>query len=927
MTIKPLLEQSSRIALAAFLHDLGKFAERAKIPVNQEILDANKQLYCPHRKKYTDDRGWFSHVHAAYTGLAMDLIEDSMPELTGAYFAPFGSWKTKDVDDSFINAAAKHHKPESFLQWIIATADRVASGFDREEFEEYNQADEGTATGKNHYTARQLPLFEQIRLDSKAEQKYACRYPLKPLSPNSIFPVEANKCEGNDDKAAQQEYNDLWQGFTNALKLLPKSHRNNWSLWLDHFETVWGVYTQAIPSATAFNIRPDVSLYDHSRVAAALATALWRYHHERGETDEVTAKELKAQEQSWKEDKFLLIQGDFFGIQDFIFASGGETNKRAAKLLRGRSFYVSLLSECAALKVLDTLDLPSTSQVINAAGKFMIVAPNTPATLKKMQQVQQELDGWFLGHSWGQAGVGLAWTEAACNDFRRFNRDVGVAPTDVEATPTSRLKPTSPYQQLIKKLFEQLEIIKNQRLNLCGDSSVPIIFNGFLDSFDNDKGVCKIDGRSPASEQLDKDTCISKLAWDQFKTGEWLTRYERILVTRQSLNMTSALKIPIFGYHISFSENEDARGKFGEQAKNGNLLRAWDFSLPESADKALWNGYARRSINAYVPIANEADKLEEQWDKYIGIEESLEVGASKTLNHLACGDRIQNEQGNWQGISALSTLKGDVDNLGMIFQSGLSDDVSFSKTAALSRQINAFFTVYLPWLCKTEYPNTYTVFAGGDDFFLVGPWLSQIKLASKMRQAFQDYVAGNSEVHFSAGISTTKPGLPIGQLSEMAEKALEQAKAHNPPVMTVAATTMGAITVGATPTSRLTRLPKNAITCFNQPMFWDEFTALETRRNRLQQLNQEMNLSTGYVYGLLTLINMAEKVNEKPENAIWHSYFAYRTVRMLERNKKLDKDQRKRRQAELAEEIANAGIIRHGGNYRMALFCHLYQQR
>jgi CRISPR-associated protein Csm1 len=927
MTIKPLLEQSSRIALAAFLHDLGKFAERAKIPVNQETLDANKQLYCPHRKKYTDDRGWFSHVHAAYTGLAMDLIEDAMPELTGADFAPFGSWKTKDVDDSFINAAAKHHKPESFLQWIIATADRVASGFDREEFEAYNQADEGTATGKNHYTARQLPLFEQIRLDSQAEQKYAYRYPLKPLSPNSIFPVKALECEGNDDKAAQKEYNDLWQGFIKDLKLLPKSHRNNWSLWLDHFETLWGVYTQAIPSATAFNIRPDVSLYDHSRVAAALATALWRYHHELKQTDAEAAKDLKAQEKSWAENKFLLIQGDFFGIQDFIFANDGETNKRAAKLLRGRSFYVSLLSECAALKVLDVLDLPSTSQVINAAGKFMIVAPNTVATIEKLQQVQQELDSWFLKHSWGQAGVGLAWTEASCNDFRRFNRDVGVAPTEVGATPTSRLKPTSPYQQLIKKLFEQLDIIKNQRLNLCGDSLAPIIFNDFLDSFVNDKGVCKIDGRSPASEQLDKDTCISKLAWDQFKTGEWLTRYERILVTRQSLNMTSALKIPIFGYHINFAENEDARGKFGEQAKNGNLLRAWDFSLPESADKALWNGYARRSINAYVPIANEADKLEEQWDKYIGIEESLEVGASKTLNHLACGDRIQNEQGNWQGISALSTLKGDVDNLGMIFQNGLSDDVSFSKTAALSRQINAFFTVYLPWLCKTEYPNTYTVFAGGDDFFLVGPWLSQIKLAGKMRQAFQDYVAGNLEVHFSAGISTTKPGLPIGQLGEMAEKALEQAKAHNPPVMTVAATTVGTMTVGATPTSRLTRLPKNAVTCFNQPMFWDEFTALETRRNRLQQLHQEMSLSTGYVYGLLTLINMAEKVNEKPENAIWHSYFAYRTVRMLERNKQLDKDDRKRWQAELAEEIAEAGIKLHLGNYRVALFCHLYQQR
>ena len=87
----------------------------------------------------------------------------------------------------------------------------------------------------------------------------------------------------------------------------------------------------------------------------------------------------------WDEEKLLLIQGDFFGIQEFIFATGGETQRRAAKLLRGRSFYVSLLTECAALAILDRLALPPTSQVINAAGKFLIVAPNTDATRAALQ--------------------------------------------------------------------------------------------------------------------------------------------------------------------------------------------------------------------------------------------------------------------------------------------------------------------------------------------------------------------------------------------------------------------------------------------------------------------------------------------------------------------------------------------------------------
>jgi CRISPR-associated protein Csm1 len=895
MSISPLLEQSSRIALAAFLHDLGKFAERAKLPIDQATLDANKQLYCRHVKKSTDDKGWFSHVHAAYTGLAMDVIEQYLPDLKGEDFKPFGSWKTKDADDSFINAAAKHHKPESFLQWIVATADRVASGFDREEFEKYNEAGEGTETGKNHYTARQLTLFEQIDKTNLDKQQFVYRYPLKPLSPGSIFPLKAEGYEHNDSEKAQREYSTLWHDFTQALGKMPQSHRRNWSLWLDHFETVWGVYTQAIPSATAFNVRPDVSLYDHSRVTAALATALWRYHHERNDTGEAALRSLCEQAQSWQENKFLLIQGDFFGIQDFIFANGGETNKRAAKLLRGRSFYVSLLTECAALKVLDALDLPATSQVINAAGKFMIVAANTDETKAKLIDVQQQMDRWFLDYSFGQAGVGLAWSEACCNDFKRGKSDG---------------EGFSPYRQLIDRLFQQMEIKKCQRFDLCNQARDGIVFHDFLNRFDNDKGVCKIDGRSPASEQLDGETFIGKLAWDQYKIGEWLTRFERILISRESLGITTRLKIPIFGYHISFIENEEARGRFGEIAQSGDLLRIWDFSLPTSADQALWNGYARRNINAYVPIATEKDKREEQWDKYVGIDEKLEVGAAKTLNHLACADRQldRNHADKWVGINALSTLKGDVDNLGNIFRTGLGNEASFSKTAALSRQLNNFFAVYLPWLCQEEFSDTYTIFAGGDDFFLIGPWLSQIKLAERMRQAFQHYVADNEHVHFSAGISTTKPGLPIHQIGNLAEQSLEQAKAHC--------------------SDKSEKPTKNAVTCFGQTVDWTTFTALLNRRlPRLQDLINDNDLSTGYVYGLLHLIDMAEKVDEKPENALWHSYFAYRTARMLERNKKLDKDQRKVRQAELAQEIAVEGIQQQGGNYRIPLFCHLYQQR
>ena len=43
---------------------------------------------------------------------------------------------------------------------------------------------------------------------------------------------------------------------------------------------------------------------------------------------------------------------------------------------------------------------------------------------------------------------------------------------------------------------------------------------------------------------------------------------------------------------------------------------------------------------------------------------------------------------------------------------------------------------------------------------------------------FDDYVCQNQNVHFSAGLSLTKAGIPINQLSEQAEHALEMAKNH-----------------------------------------------------------------------------------------------------------------------------------------------------
>jgi CRISPR-associated protein Csm1 len=910
-TPHPLHDATTRIALAAYLHDLGKFAERAGTFEGDPRLQAHLTLYCPFRSQ----GGYHTHRHAAHTALAFDTLEPFMPALSAGDVSPFTALRHAGEDkgaanatgtdtDSLINASAAHHKPDTFLQWVVATADRVASGFEREEFERYNDAKDETRLGLDHYSARQLTLFEQVRLDGSEpdEKGLEWRYPLLPLSPTSIFPARARDCETRDRSAARKAYAEVWAWFTEALRLIPRSHRAQWPLWLDHFDSLWMTATHAIPAATAFNVKPEVSLYDHSRTTAALAAALWRWHHEHGLEGAEAADALKVRA-DYAQRKFLLVQGDFFGIQDFIFTAGGEARKGAVRLLRGRSFQVSLFTELAALRILDALGLPSTSQVINAAGKFLIVAPNTPETLESLQRVRTEIDAWFLEHTFGQAGIGLAWESACCQDFIS-----GVQPTG-----------GSRFAALRERLVASLDRAKHQRFDLCSQGARAYTEVRYP------HGPCAYNGRLPSDRAaVDGEPPSCPLSRDQLAIGRALVqKFERLLVLRdggvegvaQGARL-QPLELPVFGYRVVFTVAEEASGRFGEWAASGALRRCLDFSAPDAADatgtSALWSGYARRFISGHVPLASGTEREIPQ--RYIGVahDDFPDAGDLATFDLLACEDRQPAANATaWRGVAALSILKGDIDNLGELFRAGLQRP-SFAKHAALSRQINAFFAIYTPWLLAREFPKVYTVFAGGDDFFLIGPWRTVQRAAARLRQEFARYVAGNPAIHFSAGIATVKPGAPVQSLAQLAEDALHEAKTWREP---------GAD--ASRPAS------KNAITCFGQTVPWARWSELEAASARLSGLHEDANLSTAYVYGLLQFVQMRQEEQQGvAQAALWRSRLGYRTRRfVVDKMKGLDEAARQRRTAQLADDIGQRGIDHLGPAYRVAIFNHLYGLR
>ena len=676
-------------------------------------------------------------------------------------------------------------------------------------------------------------LFESINRQVEKPEYF---YEFKPLSPETIFP----KFLKEEEKTPA--LSELLAEFVKVVNDIPHSHRDNTALWLDHFDTAMQCFTCNLPSPYS----NEISFYDFTKAVAAFAVAL-------------------ADEKADKENPFLLIQGDFFGIQDFIFSGGSESNKGAAKILRGRSFQVSLFTELAALKLLNACGLPTTSQMMNAAGKFLIVAPNTEEVKNAIKQVQGELNQWFIKETYGLIGLGIAVQPAKSSEFEQAN-----------------------YEKLVKKLFENLEEQKLKRLDLTEISQNVL-------NVDYSNGVCEMNSFFPAEKG--KHSIISN---DQINIGKYLAEPKkwRIIIIDEKSNIrnqpnTRILEKSIFKFDVIFTDIEEETGKFGSYI--GDIKAFWDFSLPKKINSSIWHGYARRYINAYVPTFKCGDIFKEE--KYKGLSEEdreWKKDTIKPFSVIACEDRkLDDKERKYKGQVALMTLKGDVDNLGTIFQKGIKP-ANIAKMAALSRQMNQFFSLWLPAYCAENSPNMYTVFAGGDDFFLIGPWHSTQKVAYVMQHAFARYVAENPEIHFSVGMVMSKSNIPVPRLGDLAEDALEKSKGID------------------------------AVTIFNRSVKWADWKQLCDLEEEIHRLAETYKISTSYLYSLIRLCEQA--ADEKNiESTMWRSRFYYRTARYV--TDKLPKENRNKALSEMSISLGDKGIGSYKLNFAIPLTNYFYQKR
>jgi CRISPR-associated protein Csm1 len=761
------------IALAGLLHDIGKFGQRADIYKQKSSIYKNKDY------KYT---------HAAYTAQILNDL-------------------AFNLGDEMSDNAAMHHNPQNDMQWIIASADRMASGFEREKFEDYNSAD-----SESYKQQRLWHIFDESK-----------QYKIAPLQPGNIFAEE--------EKSVENEYNALWKAFiTNFGQIKERGNSLNDLFTIDY---ILKKFTSFIPSSTSFQkgnykaVKANIPLYEHAKTTATFVSALYKLHQQNNDnilnyykdkTGDLNARDM------------LLIAGDFFGIQKFIF--NAVPTAKASKVLRAKSAYIQILTKIVAFDIVEKLGLSYFSIISTSAGKFEILATNDEATKEKLDEIQKELDAFFVREYFGETGIGISATPCSLGDFI------------VDGA----------YKKLREKIANDVERRKYQKFTL-NQSDYKIDFDEGI----NNQNLCTLCQKRKGKERVQNNK--SYIACDScenfVKIGQRLAKKAYLAITKDETD------IPLFGgFYLKFTDNPKVFK---------NSVAVYDISKNDD-----FKGYAKWELSSYVACDEQGDVLT--------FEELAELSCKNSQN----------------GVKSLISLKGDVDFMGRFIKDS-SVTNSFAKFSFFSRMVDYFFSVYVPYMMQNEYPDTYTVFAGGDDLFVLGAWDEVIALSQKIHDEFSLFC--ENKMNFSVGMIMTKPNKPVNFIANIAEDALETSKDYKKE-------------------QPANQKEKNAITLFGECASWQDYTDM---KNDIQTIVEKANkypdtFGMTFWYRLLEFCDMRENINNDIKNALLRSKVSY----MFKRN---IIDKHKNENFDDVINTVEANVETYGAAFKMVVFEEIYKRR
>lgn len=695
------------LQLGALLHDIGKIIRRAGLDKNEHSIAGSNYLKENNLlvEKYKEVYDVINYHHVKYLSSA------------------------KLEDDS--------------LAYIVYEADNIASGIDRVKYEDKET--------KGNEMDNLNSIFNVVKVEKNNIKK---TFKLFDFDKNNF-----NMPTSHDIKLTNSDYKRVLDYIKNNLS----SSKEN--INPEKLAVVLEACCTYFPSSSYVDT-PDVSYYDHVKLTAAVAACFYLYDKEKEINNYKKEYFLKADRNT---KKFLLVSGEFSGIQNFIYTI---SSKMAMKSLRGRSFYLELFAEHIIDEILSELELSRVNLLYSGGSHFYLLLPNTEKSKEVLKQYKEKINNFILEKIGATIYFEMVYTETSAEELGNGLNE--------------KIKTENRVGELFRKISNKVSKAKLNRYSL----------EQLKELLNEDSSINKI-------KSYTKECKICKKAEDE----KILVRNAKYFDEEAGVEICSSCKSYIdLGRDISRLYHSSNENFIVEEhcTENKNTL-----IFPKYQE-----GYVSILVKNEKDISQNRDKIYRYYAinaDFItnGLCKNIYIGNYNVIAKEGERNLIEFKElvKKSKGIERLAVFRADVDNLGTLFQSGFENkdskepykNVTLSKSVVLSRYLSDFFKrkinlilekkdaikdtnelfkKYCDIICEgnSNPRDIVIVYSGGDDVFAIGTWNDIIEFSVDLRTAFKEFT--NDKITLSAGIGFFYENYPIHQMAEKTGNLESIAKAN-----------------------------------------------------------------------------------------------------------------------------------------------------
>lgn len=644
------------------------------------------------------------------------VIHRSAPQDSRAHPVSGKDFIKEIADDSdVLEAIEYHHKaqlknaeiPDDSSAYIVYIADNIASVADRRGHEEPEDEQKGYQ--------KYLPLESIFNLLNNRNGKQKI----------NLSVMEKINFPDENASADESTYNTLFQKLKQDLQGIhfEKEYENS---LLELLEATLSF----VPSSTSKEQVTDISLYDHSKITAAVAACIYAYLQSKGRTN--YKQDLFIHGKNFYSEKaFLMFSCDISGIQQFIYTISSE---KALKALRSRSFFLEIMMENLIDEILKETGLSRANLIYSGGGHCYILLPNTDKVKSTIEKSERLVNQWLFSQFKTSLFAAIGFVECSADELMNETADDKI----------------SPYKEIFRTLSQNLSEKKLRRYDA---QSIRQLNSSSKNSMGRE---CKVCG---TIDNLTDNNNICVLCDSLINVSSDLVKPDKLLlITKHQMPGNVNVKLPSLDGK-SFYLNPVPHEEVLEIQKNNpeNMIRV----------------YCKNKMHTELNYASK-----------------LRIGSYHTQNSRQDMATFEELAAFSEGIKRIAVLRADVDNLGKAFIKGFEREdkenkyryVTVSRYATLSRQLSLFFKKHINEILSSQYKEdrflltnksskdkkVTIVYSGGDDLFIVGAWDHIIETAVDLRNAFLKYTGG--ALSFSAGIGIYDESYPISRMAaEVAE--------------------------------------------------------------------------------------------------------------------------------------------------------------